>query len=86
MATYKGVPKLQQLNHLKDTYGGKNENGGRKCVFSQAKEYKRRGSSPSVAGITSHTVEWGLGIDRKPVPYYHPPVSQDYNLVLDKAA
>jgi hypothetical protein len=86
MATYKGVPKLKTLNYIKDSYGGKNENGGRKCIFRQSKEYKRRGSDPSVAGITINTVEWGVGLDNQPVPCYDPPTSPDHDLVLDKAA
>lgn len=46
MKPYNGVPKLKQLSHLKENYKGKNENGGRKCFFTQSKAYKNFVGSP----------------------------------------
>ena len=36
---YAGAPKLKQLPATKANYRGKNAAGGRKCIFSQSRDY-----------------------------------------------
>jgi len=42
MKPYSGLGIIKQLPHLKENYRGKNMNGGRKCLFTQSREYRRR--------------------------------------------
>ncbi len=67
-----GAPKLKQLLEAKKSYKGKNPMGGRKCKFSQSREYRvrtklegstieRYKSSRRVllpSGIISVTIPW----------------------------
>jgi hypothetical protein len=61
MATYKGAKKIKQLPCTKKKYNRKNDAGGRKAVFSQSKEYKRKCniSGHWASGVTKGAREWG---------------------------
>jgi len=39
---YRGTVKLKQLGYLKNTYKGKNDNGGRSCKMVTPSSYKNR--------------------------------------------
>jgi len=57
---YNGPPKLNQLAHLRKDYKGKNMSGGRKCFFTQSKEYKRscRYGHNWESGVTKRARPW----------------------------
>jgi len=64
MKPYNGIPRLKQLAHLRENYKGKNMSGGRKCLFTQSKEYNRRyrGRIHYVNRNKSASLYWSSGV------------------------
>jgi len=57
---YAGVPKLKQLPHVKPGYKGKNDAGGRRCVFAQSQAYKQ----------SNRHNQWPSGVTKIASPWY----------------
>ena len=66
---YSGVPELKQLPATKEDYGGKNDAGGRKAVFAQSAEYKRRNKMGNVKGYF-YKYHWPSGVSKIATPWY----------------
>ena len=67
---YRGTVKLQQFAYLKDTYKGKNENGGRSCKMVTPGSYKNRSAGPCIP--------WGTMV--QPAVHWVPEVPREHVL------